>query len=63
MLTLTLIVLASLLLPLVILSIHTVLTHWADTEGMFTMIYLCMILSILAGWTMTDILDINIFLR
>jgi len=51
-----------LLLPLVLLSFQTVLEHWSQTEGMFTMIYLCVFLSILVGWTLTEVLDINIFL-
>ena len=51
-----------LLLPLVLLSFQTVLEHWSQTEGMFTMIYLCVFLGILVGWTFTEMLDINIFL-
>ena len=61
MLLLTLIILAILTVILAAASIQTILTHWTDTEGMFTMLYLCAILSLLIGWTMTDVLDINFF--
>jgi len=54
-------ILLILLSPLALLSIHTILTHWSHTEGLFTMLYLCVFLSILLGWTLTDVLDINFF--
>jgi len=50
------------LAPLVILALYLINEYWTETEGLVTMIYLCAILSILIGWTLTDILDINIFL-
>ena len=49
------------LAPLVILALYLINEYWTETEGLFTMIYLCMILSILTGWIMTDVLDINFF--
>jgi hypothetical protein len=52
-----------LLVPLAILALYLINDYWTETEGLFTMIYLCAILSVLVGWTMTDILDYNIFLR
>ena len=50
------------LAPLVLLALYLINEYRTETEGLFTMIYLCMILSMVIGWTMTDILDINIFL-
>jgi hypothetical protein len=61
MLLLTLIILAILTLILTAASIHSILTHWTDTEGMLTMIYLCMILGVLLGWSLTEVADINFF--
>jgi hypothetical protein len=61
MILITLIILATLTLILAAASIYTVLIHWPDTEGTFTMIYLCMILSLLVGWTLTEVADINFF--
>jgi hypothetical protein len=49
------------LVPLAILALYVINEYWTETEGLFTMIYLCMILSILLGWTLTDVLDINYF--
>ena len=51
------------LVPLALLALYLINEYWTETEGLFTMIYLCAILSVLVGWTMTDILDYNIFLR
>jgi hypothetical protein len=50
------------LVPLALLALYLINDYWTETEGLFTMIYLCAILSILIGWTLTDVLDINIFL-
>ena len=52
-----------LLVPLVGIAIYLLDYYWDDTEGLFTLYYLLAILSILVGWTLTDILDYNIFLR
>jgi hypothetical protein len=50
------------LVPLAAIVLYLVDYYWDETEGLFTLTYLLAILSILIGWTMTDILDINIFL-
>jgi hypothetical protein len=47
--------------PLIILSIQSVLIHWRETEGLFTMIYLCLILGMIIGWYLTNVAHIYVF--
>ena len=51
-----------LLVPLAGIAIYLLDYYWDDAEGLFTLYYLLAILSLLVGWTLTDVLDYNIFL-
>jgi hypothetical protein len=51
-----------LILPLMLLALYLINDYWTETEGLFTMTYLCVILGTIVGWTLTEQLDINIFL-
>jgi len=50
------------LVPLALIVLYLVDYYWDEAEGLFTLTYLLAILSILIGWTLTAILDYNIFL-
>jgi len=52
-----------LVVPLALIVLYLIGYYWRTAEGLFTLCYLLAILSILLGWTLTDILDINFFLR
>jgi hypothetical protein len=50
------------LIPLALIALYLIDSYWDEAEGLFTLSYLLVFLSLLVGWTLTEVLDFNIFL-
>jgi len=50
------------LIPLALIVLYLLDYYWDEAEGLFTLSYLLAILSIVVGFTLTEVLDFNIFL-
>jgi len=50
------------LIPLALIALYLIDSYWDEAEGLFTLSYLLVFLSLLVGWTFTEVLDFNIFL-